>query len=154
MEVRRATSADADGVYELNNLFNGVGWTTLERVQKSLESNTDEIVIVAIDGDIYAGFCCCSIIRSVCYAEPYCELTEIYIRENYRRSGIGTALTVGMESICKNLGINHFHLAIDFDNINSMRMCEKLGYKKTAHFLEKTTNDIWVTPPYKNPLRT
>ena len=148
MEIRRATSVDAVGIHELNTLLNGVGWTMLEVVQKSLESNTDEIVIVAVDGDIYAGFCCCCIIRSVCYAEPYCEFTEIYVREDYRRSGIGTALTTTMESECKDLGINHFHLAIAFDNINSKSMSEKVGYTQTAYFYEKTTSDIWVMPLY------
>ena len=148
MDIRRATSADAVGIHELNSSFNGGGWTKLEIVQKSLENNADEIVMVAVDGDIYAGFCCCSIIRSVCYAEPYCELTVIFIREEYRRSGIGTALTTTMESECKDLGINHFHLAIAFDNINSRIMSEKVGYTQTAYFYEKTTSDIWVIPPY------
>ena len=148
MEIRRATGADAAGVFELNYLFNGAGWTTLELMRQSLESNTGEIVLVAIDGETYAGFCCCAVIRSVCYAEPYCEFTEIYVREEYRRSGVGTALTIGMESECKVLGINHFHLAIAYDNINSRAMCEKLGYSQTAYFYEKSTSDIWVTPPY------
>ncbi|MCL2081062.1 MAG: GNAT family N-acetyltransferase [Oscillospiraceae bacterium] len=148
MEIRRATGADAAGVYELNNLFNGAGWTTLEKTQKSLESNTGEIVLVAIDGETYAGFCCCAIIRSLCYAEPYCEFTEIYVREDYRRAGVGTALTDRMESECKKLGIHHFHLAIAFDNINSKNMCEKLNYEQTAYFYEKTTSDIWIAPPY------
>jgi len=148
MEIRRATDADAAGVCELNNLLNGAGWTTLEIVEKSLDSNAGEIVLVAVDGESYVGFCCCAVIRSVCYAEPYCELIEIYVRENYRRSGVGTALTASMESECNKLGISHFHLAIAFDNTNSRRLSEKLGYAQTAYFYEKTTNDIWVTPPY------
>ena len=148
MEIRRATYTDAVGVYELNNLFNGSGWTTLDIIKKSLEKNTEEIVLVAVDGETYVGFCCCAVIRSVCYAEPYCELTEIYVREDYRRSGIGTALTAGMEAGCKSMGINHFHLAIAFDNNNSRNMSEKLGYAQTAYFYEKSTSDIWATPPY------
>ena len=148
MEIRRATGADAAGVYELNNLFNGAGWTTLEQMRQSLETNTGEIVLVALDGETYIGFCCCAVIRSACYAEPYCELTEIYVREEYRKSGIGTALTSSMESECKSLGINHFHLAIAFDNIKFRGMCEKLGYEQTAYFYEKSTSDIWITPPY------
>ena len=152
MEIRRATGADAEGVYELNCLFNGEGWTTLELTRQSLESNAGEIVLVAVDGEKYIGFCCCATIRSVCYAEPYCELTEIYVREEYRRSGVGTALTTGMESECRRLGINHFHLAIAFDNGNSRGMSEKLDYTKTAYFYEKSTSDIWITPPFDSSI--
>ena len=148
MKIRLAAGADAAGVYELNNLFNGVGWTTLEKMQKSLENNAGEIVLVAVDGETYAGFCCCAVIRSVCYAEPYCELTEIYVREDYRGSGVGTSLVAGMEAECKNRGIHHFHLAIAFDNSNSKSMSEKLGYAKIAYFFEKSTGDIWAVPPY------
>ena len=150
MEIRRATAKDAAGVYELNNLFNGIGWTTLDLMQNVLENSakTGEIVLVALDGDIYVGFCCCAVIRSICYAEPYCELTEIYIREKYRRSGVGTALTSAMESECEKLGINHFHLAIAFDNVGSNKMCDNLGYKQTAYFYEKSTSEKWTAPPY------
>ena len=148
MEIRRATGADAAGVFALNCLLNGAGWTTLDLTRQSLEGSAGEIVLVAVEGETYAGFCCCVIIRSVCYAAPYCELVEIYVREEYRRSGLGTALTTRMEAECKNMGIRHFHLAIAFDNGSSRGMCEKLDYTQTAYFYEKSTSDIWVTPPY------
>jgi len=99
-------------------------------MEKALDNLANEIVFVALDDKRYIGYGCCIVINSVCYAEPYAELLELYVRENYRQLGVGTALMKSMEDECRKSGVNFFQLATGLNNVKAQSFYEKLGYTR------------------------
>ena len=87
--IRLASVGDAGELERLNAEFNGKGKTTEESIRASLLTNRREIVIVADgDGGRLAGFVCVQLKKSFCYDEYMPEITEVYVRPEYRGRGI------------------------------------------------------------------
>ncbi len=86
--IRLASGGDAAELELLNAEFNGKGKTTEESIRASLLTNRREIVIVADgDGGRLAGFVCVQLKKSFCYDEYMPEITEVYVRPEYRGAG-------------------------------------------------------------------
>ena len=51
-----------------------------------------EVVIVSQENDFLAGFACVQLKKSFCYDEYMPELTEVYVRPEYRKQGIASAM--------------------------------------------------------------
>ena len=82
--VRLASVGDAGELERLNAEFNGKGKTTEESIRASL-LQTGEVVIVADgNGGRLAGFVCVQLKKSFCYDEYMPEITEVYVRPEYR----------------------------------------------------------------------
>jgi ribosomal protein S18 acetylase RimI-like enzyme len=70
------------------------------------------------------------IIKSMCYFSPHAELTELFIKESFRKKGLATKLIKYMENICVNkYGVNKFQLLTGDDNIPSRKLYESIGYE-------------------------
>lgn len=135
MELRLATIDDVDGLFELCTLFFDGFANTKERMRRSLEDSGREVVCVAFEGALAVGFCIGLIIKSVCYANPRGEIEVLYVRDEFRGKGVGLALMSFTEERLRSLGINHFHLTTDTNNLNAQRLYEKLGFEKTGEIL-------------------
>ena len=88
MMVRLAGSADAEQLFVLNEQFNGKNCTTVENIRQSLSNNAQEVVAVAEEDGILAGFVCAQVKKSFCYKERYAEISEVFVNEAYRRRKI------------------------------------------------------------------
>ena len=87
--VRLASVGDAGELERLNAEFNGKGKTTEESIRASLLTNRREVVIVADgNGGQLAGFVCVQLKKSFCYDEYMPEITEVYVRPEYRGRGV------------------------------------------------------------------
>lgn len=86
--VRLATVNDAEQLDILNSEFNGKGETTFENIKDSLLNNQQEVVIVADDNGFLGGFVCIQLKKSFCYDEYMPEITEVYVKMEYRKRGI------------------------------------------------------------------
>lgn len=94
---------DAEKLFELNEEFNGKGINTIEHIIKSLDNNKQEIIsVVEVNNDV-VGFCCMQIVKSLCYISIHAELTELYIKESFRRKGLATKLIKYMENNCTKI---------------------------------------------------
>lgn len=83
--IRLASVDDAAELELLNAEFNGKGKTTEESIRASLLTNRREIVIVADgSGGRLAGFVCVQLKKSLCYEDFMPEITEVYVRPEYR----------------------------------------------------------------------
>ncbi|SHI10938.1 Acetyltransferase (GNAT) domain-containing protein [Butyrivibrio fibrisolvens DSM 3071] len=51
-----------------------------------------EVVIVSQENDFLAGFACVQLKKLFCYDEYMPELTEVYVRPEYRKQGIASAM--------------------------------------------------------------
>jgi len=141
--IRLANVSDALQLTILNDVFNGVGSNTTEEIENTIKSNNQEVVLVAIDSNNLIGFCCGNVFTSICYPYRYAEITELYVREEYRNQGIAKNLLIHMEEELKNRGVKHFHILTGNDNHVAQHLYLSLGYSKTTEILlEKNTSDI------------
>lgn len=138
--IRLANSEDAQGLHKLNELFNGTGLTTIDIIKDSLLRNKQEIVVVKEEEHQLVGFLCAQIKRSFCYHKPSAELTELYVRPEYRKRGYARAMIEFIEDyVFTHYNISKFELLTGIDNEVPQTVYEKLGYQKDDEiYLRKT----------------
>ncbi len=127
--IRKATLEDAEQLYVLNEEFNGVGETTIANVRNSLENNRQEVIIVADENGVLAGFVCIQLKRSFCYDEYMPEITEVYVKPIYRKKRIASKMITFAEEYCtKNYPLHKYELLTGKDNLIAQSVYSKLGY--------------------------
>ena len=120
---------DAAHLGMLNDEFNGEGETTIENIKKSLISNHQEIVIVDDENGILTGFVCVQLKKSFCYDEYMPEITEVYVKPEYRNRGIASKMIDFAEDYCiKNYPLHKFELLTGSENAIAQLVYGKLGY--------------------------
>jgi GNAT superfamily N-acetyltransferase len=63
---------------------------------------------------------------------------ELYVREAYRGSGLGSFCLAFLEQVCRDEGIHAIHLEADFANARAKRLYHRVGYKDhDRHLLTK-----------------
>jgi GNAT superfamily N-acetyltransferase len=90
--IRIAQPIDAPEIARLNFYFNGVE-TPAEEYAARLEDprRVDNPILAELDGRVF-GLANLRLAPSVFYAEPYAELSELFVEKNFRRQGAGQAL--------------------------------------------------------------
>jgi len=140
MQIKLATINDAASLFELNKLFGNI--TALALLKESLVRNKDEIVSVAYDDNFAVGFCDGFLNRSICYSENRAYIEALYVREGYRRQGIGKALIQLLIQEFSNRGISHFHTDTYLKNAVALALYESIGFVNDgAVLLEKSIAD-------------
>ena len=129
--VRIATVQDAEQLEILNNEFNGEGETTLDNIKNFLANNKQEIVIVdEMNGEL-TGFVCVQLKKSFCYDDYMPEITEVYVKPQFRRNGIARAMITYAEEYCKShYPLHKFELLTGVENDGAQSVYAKLGYNK------------------------
>ena len=131
--VRIATVQDAAQLEILNNEFNGEGETTLENIRASLAGNKQEIVVVDETNGELAGFVCVQLKKSFCYDEYMPEITEVYVKPQYRRCGVARTMIAYAEEYCKShYPLHKFELLTGAENDVARIAYAKLGYCEDA----------------------
>lgn len=129
--VRIATVTDAEQLEMLNIEFNGEGETTLGNIRASLASNKREIVVVDETGGELTGFVCVQLKKSFCYDNYMPEITEVYVKPQYRQRGIARAMIAFAEGYCRdNYPIHKFELLTGSQNTAARTAYKKLGYSE------------------------
>lgn len=140
MHYRLATSADAEQLFCLNAEFNGPEETDVALVRQMLENTPDEVVIVADDAGTLAGFVCVQLKRSFCYRLCQPEVTEVYVRESYRRQGIASGMLAFAERHCREkYPLRRFDLLTGRENQAAQALYAASGYHGDGHVHMKKT---------------
>lgn len=127
--VRTATVKDAEQLSILNDEFNGKGETTVDNVRTSLMSNHQEVVVVDDENGVLTGFICVQLKKSFCYDEYMPEITEVYVRPEYRKRGIASKMITFAEDYCtKKYPLHKYELLTGNDNLVAQSVYGKLGY--------------------------
>jgi len=135
--IKIADKSDIENLYELNRLFENE--TTIEKMLKHFEQNENEIICIAYMNNIAAGYCTGLIIRSVCYENLRLDLEALFVKNEYRKKGIGKALLFFIEEEAKARGIYHFHAITNNHNKKARRLYKSTGFKDTGEImLDKT----------------
>ena len=131
--VRIATVQDAAQLEILNNEFNGEGETTLENIRTSLAGNKQEIVVVDETNGELTGFVCVQLKKSFCYDDYMPEITEVYVKPQYRRCGVARTMIAYAEEYCKShYPLHKFELLTGAENDVARIAYAKLGYCEDA----------------------
>lgn len=130
-----ANISDIANLFEMNELFNGVGYNSVEMIQKSIEYNQQEVVAIAYEKGMAAGFACAQVFWSMCYDVKYAEITELFVKEPFRKKGFGRGLISFLEKTFEQQGIFDFQLFTSEDNENAQRFYEKMGYARDRELM-------------------
>ncbi len=88
---------------------------------------------IIICDDTPAGFCYFSYFKKRQAYDRTAEIT-IYLRPEFCDKGIGPKALIFLENEAKKVGIKNLIGLITGNNFASIKLFEKLGYKKVAHF--------------------
>ncbi|MNC31052.1 putative acetyltransferase [compost metagenome] len=133
--VRRAQPEDFQALYEMNELFNGPGTTTMELLADAIRHNNRETVLIAEAGGQHAGFCCVQFTSSMCYSTNYAEITELFVREEYRRQGVASALMAHAENCFKDQRVRSYQLFTGKTNTTAQHFYEQSGYVRSEELM-------------------
>ena len=127
--VRIAAREDAQQLFLLNEAFNNPGETTLVHIRESLADNPQELVVVDEEEGILTGFVCVQLKKSFCYDALMPEITEVYVRPEYRKRGIASRMIAFAEEVCrKQYSLKSFELLTGQRNIVAQALYCSLGY--------------------------
>ena len=142
--VRIATTHDAQQLEILNKEFNGDGETSLDNIRASLADNKQEVIVVDEQNGELTGFVCVQLKKSFCYDDYMPEITEVYVKPQYRRNGVARAMITYAEEYCKNhFPLHKFELLTGAENNGARITYAKLGYCEDAevHLAKRFTRE-------------
>ena len=130
--IRLASVGDAGELERLNAEFNGKGKTTEESIRASLLTNRREIVIVADgNGGRLAGFVCVQLKKSLCYEDFMPEITEVYVRPEYRGRGVAREMLTFAQEYCKKIyPLHSFALKPGSENTAAQKLYSAIGCER------------------------
>ena len=131
LQIRIADITDADGLAQLarlNSLFNGAS-DSAEQIAARLTNpqRVETPILAEIDRHII-GFASLRIVPCIFFADPYAELTELYIEEGFRRQGVGRALVAHAEALAREAGARSMLILTDFYNHPAQSLYRSMGY--------------------------
>jgi ribosomal protein S18 acetylase RimI-like enzyme len=137
MIIRLATPADAEDLARMNAAFNGVLDRAAQIAARMAACAEIETALVAeLDGKV-GGFACLRVVPCVLYAEPYAELTELYVELEFRRRGVGWALIAYAERLAHARGANDLLIMTGVDNAAAQALYRAAGYDTYAVALNR-----------------
>ena len=137
VKIKLASVSDIEELCKLNTYF--YNNTDVNLLRKSLNKNTTEIICIAYVNNMAVGFCSGIIIKSIFYDELRAEMEAMFVREEYRKQGIGNKLLNFLETQLSERGVHHFHVSTHHTNREAILLVEKNAYNKTGEIiLDKT----------------
>src|SRR5688500_10766436 len=132
MIIRLAIPADAGELARLNAAFNGTSDSAALIAARLVACAEIETALVAeLNGQI-GGFACVRVVPCVLYAEPYAELTELYVDPAFRRRGLGRALIAHAEQLARARGAIDLLIMTGVGNAAAQALYRAAGYDTYA----------------------
>ena len=79
------------------------------------------------------GFACIQVNRSICYPAPWAEVTELFVQETSRRSGVGKALVAEAERVAWAEGCSEVLLRTRASNREARALFAGCGFDEVEH---------------------
>lgn len=139
MVIRRMTEADTREIAELEADIFSMPWSRQGFVDTLAMPNV--IFLAAYEGEELAGYC------GVYMAADEGEITNVAVRESFRKRGIGERLVTELMEAAHAEGANHFLLEVRESNAAAIHLYEKLGFAvcgKRKRFYECPSEDALV----------
>jgi|HigsolmetaAR206D_1030411.scaffolds.fasta_scaffold26560_1 N-acetylglutamate synthase and related acetyltransferases len=141
VQIRVASIADSAQLAELITSFNhpeGDIVVSAEQCAARLRACAKtETTIVAEQVGRLIGFGCLRLVPSMSSDEPYAELSELFVREEFRRQGVASAIMQHIERLAREAGAKEIMLLTGKSN-PAQHFYRSLGYQDYALSLYKT----------------
>ena len=141
MIIRPATPADAGALTRMNAAFNGVSDSATQIAARLVACADIEVAILAeLEGQV-GGFACVRVVPCVLYAQPYAELTELYVEPAFRRRGLGRALISYAEQLAHARGATDLLIMTGVGNAAAQALYRSAGYDTYAVALNRKVSE-------------
>ena len=124
MEIKKMTVFDLDSIAE--NLQTDYDDFWNYNVFKSELENENSKYIVAHQNNCIVGF------AGIWIAIDVAHITNIVVKKDLRKTGIGTLLLQELINMCKNLQIKEITLEVNEHNVSAIKLYEKFGFKQVG----------------------
>ncbi|WP_168220071.1 MULTISPECIES: GNAT family N-acetyltransferase [unclassified Salinibacterium] len=137
MEIRKASSADVDGVFALIEQLADtyeVDRASFDAAYADALKDPDRsvLLIAELDGRV-AGYALMIVSRLLYTRVDSAQIQELIVDESLRGRGIGSRLVAAVEDICFQRGLNQLTVA----SSRTPAFYDRLDYRSTADFLKK-----------------
>lgn len=137
MVIRKASSADADGVFALVEQLSDtyeVDRASFNTAYMDALNDPDRSVLLVADVDGHvAGYALMIISRLLHTRVDSAQIQELIVDEALRGRGIGSRLVAAVEDICLQRGLNQLTVA----SSRTPAFYDRLDYRSTADYLKK-----------------
>lgn len=131
IRIRPATPDDARELIDMNREFNDVDDLNEAQVREELAQGREQ-VFVADAGERLAGYCCVQHYKSFCYRQGIAELTELYVRAEFRHKGLASRLIAAQVDALRPLGVSELEVITAADNATGHAVYRANGFKDEA----------------------
>jgi len=144
LDIRAASAADAAQVADIYNHFILTSVITFEEDRVATEEMARRIAdvqsiglpwLVAAHGEQIVGFAYANKWKTRAAYRFSTEVT-VYVRDGLAQSGIGSRLYTELFAALKSAGVHAVIGGVALPNEASVRLHEKFGFRKVAHFSE------------------
>jgi GNAT superfamily N-acetyltransferase len=137
LTVRAAVAGDAGALARLIAEFNGPQGDAHETAARLAACDGLEVVLIAWTPSGAAGFACLRVTPAIGTRVPHALLTELYVREPFRRQGIAAALVRHAEALALEQGAVALYLFTGQQNVGAQAFYERLGYEALGFTYQK-----------------
>lgn len=124
MIVREMTWDDLEQVVEIENENFSVPWTETGFLTYLMRSDALFLVAEDVEKEQIAGYC------GIIMAADEGDITNVSVKKDLQRQGIGTMLIRELSSRIKDLGIQTIFLEVRESNASALRLYEKQGFER------------------------
>jgi GNAT superfamily N-acetyltransferase len=135
--VRQATLDDAAELAELIAEFNGPQGDAGETAARLAACDGLEVALIAWEATEAAGFACLRVTPALASRLCHALLTELYVREAFRRRGVARALVERAESLAREQGASELFLFTGRQNTGAQVFYEQLGFESRSVTYQK-----------------
>ena len=135
--IRLASPEDAPVLSELIAEFNGPQGDMHEMAARLAACTDLEVALLAHTRAGTAGFACLRLTPAVGTRTPHALLTELYVREPFRRQEIARALVHEAEARALQGGATALYLFTGRQNVSAQEFYERLGFESRAIVYQK-----------------
>ena len=131
--VRLASVGDAGELERLNAEFNGKGQDYEESIRACfLQTGARLSSLRTATEDGSPAWPACSAEKSFCYDEYMPEITEVYVRPEYRGRGVAREMLIFAQEYCKIYPLDSFELLTGSDNTAAQKLYSAMASSATA----------------------
>jgi GNAT superfamily N-acetyltransferase len=139
--IRLATVADAAEAARLSAAANEHSCSPA-KMAAQLErcAGIETFYLAEVDGQA-VGYACLRFVPTICGpADPWAELTELYVEEAYRRHGVGRVLIERVEAEARSRGASELFLLTGFKKTRAHHFYHAVGYSLQCFAMKKVFN--------------
>jgi ribosomal protein S18 acetylase RimI-like enzyme len=111
--------------------------TSLQVIEPVLKDRANKIYVVEDENGDFAGYTVVGETKNIFSPAGYGFIYDIFVEEQFRRSGVASMLLKAAEDFCIMRGLEAIKLEVAVNNPIAMKMYEKAGFTPERHFLGK-----------------